>query len=204
MAHDVEAALRREFGPIAKRLEKEYAASVRHAFSRFMSLPEEARRVIQIGRQPQGMSFRESEIETASFRRCRRYVTREGGRFDGAPSLSEDFLAKEAARYGEEQANAFTAKLARKLDGAEDVKLVWNSGSGVDFTISASAGGDSVVLSQQSVLKAAPRTGQPFHQFPARISVNGKFTPEAEFRDMMEARAAEAAPAPEPDDAPSP
>ena len=48
----------------------------------------------------------------------------------------------------------------------------------------ANRDGQKIVLDQQRVLKFSSK-GKMFHQFPARIYVDGKFYPEAVYKEMF-------------------
>lgn len=196
---DLERQLREQFSPLAGRLAASYRHVMEQGFKRFATVAPEHRQAIIMGRVPSGMSGLEACGLHDSYRRCRRYVSFEGGRMSGTPFLSGDFLAREAAVYGEEQANAFLGKLLRKLEGATDPHLVFESGSGANFRLVLKAGDSHVAVEQQAVMKFN-KSGQPFHQFPARIYLDNRFMSEAAFRAHMEKRAAHPPAPPEADD----
>lgn len=182
----LETDIREQFSPVAERLAREYEAGVRRAYNRFNEAPAESRQSIMSGRLPQGMSRLEADRFSSAYRSCRRYVRLEGGRLSGEPSLAEDFLVKEADRYGEEQANAFLGKLMRKLDGAHDPELIFSSAGGANFTLKLHAGEDNITVNQQTVMKVNQQ-GTFYHQFPARLALNGKPITEKALRERLDA-----------------
>lgn len=97
--------------------------------------------------------------------------------------IAEDFLAKEAARFGEDQVAGYIAKLRRKVDGisVHSVKL-HNNGA---FTLRGNLGNDSVRIDQQVVFKVSSK-GTFFLQWPARIYLRNKFITEKAFRALVE------------------
>jgi hypothetical protein len=92
--------------------------------------------------------------------------------------LRAEYLAKCARDYADAQIASFVAKLVKKLEGL-DVAEVINQ-SGLTFVIKGSLNGHAVLVEQTQVFKVSSK-GTPFNQWPARIYVDGKFTPEAKF-----------------------
>jgi hypothetical protein len=97
---------------------------------------------------------------------------------DSGKVLSTE-LAAAAKRYGEETATGWYYKMSTKLGKATDVKAISDPTRG-NLTLSGTVNGFNVVIEQQVVYKMSSK-GTPFHQFPARIYVDGKFMTEAEF-----------------------
>lgn len=96
------------------------------------------------------------------------------------PAKIEKFC-QEAA---ESNVQSYVAKLEKKLGDMEDVAIIdVRDGS---FTITGRLGNSKVVVNQTIVMKFSNR-GTPYHQFPARIYVDGKFTPEKNFKKMAAA-----------------
>lgn len=92
---------------------------------------------------------------------------------------------KNAESVAERDALAWVSKLARKLAGATEYV---RHGSNPDaFALSARIDGVLIEVRQSVVTKRAPRTHRLFNQFPARIYVQGKFTPEARLADAVAA-----------------
>lgn len=94
-----------------------------------------------------------------------------------------DAIAKAAGRYGEAMAANFIEKFNAKLGEVENVECQRASSGWLLFT--ATKGGHKVTVDQARVLKVSSN-GKWFHQWPARIYVDGKFTPEAKFKAMFE------------------
>jgi hypothetical protein len=90
-------------------------------------------------------------------------------------------LAAAAKRYGEETAIGWYYKMATKLGQCVDVNAITDP-SYANLTVEGTLANSStrVVIQQQVVYKVSSK-GNPFHQFPAHIYVDGRFTTEAEF-----------------------
>lgn len=196
---DLEEKLRAQFAPLAERLARSYSAAIRRSYDRFAAVDPAQRMTIFMGRMPRDMPRMEAEMLIDACKRCRRYIRTEGGRMNGEMSLTEDFLQKEAATYGEEQANAFLGKLLRKLEGTTDPELLFESGDGANFSMVLKAGDSRVAVHQQAVMKF-DKSCMPYHQFPARLYLDGKFLSEAAFRAHMEAIVLPPSQAPESED----
>ena len=97
-------------------------------------------------------------------------------------SIDDAKIEKLAAMSAEAAAMEFARKLSEKLAGVEDVTVDMRGG-GV-FNIMGRVGGRTVRLEQRRIIKVSSK-GNPFHQWPARIYVDGQFTPEATFRKMF-------------------
>ncbi len=87
-----------------------------------------------------------------------------------------------AEKYGEHAALDWFHKTGAKLGELEDATLLGASGG--DVSVNGLRAGRQVSMQQQRILKASPK-GKLFHQFPARIYVDGKFTPEADYIRMF-------------------
>lgn len=89
-------------------------------------------------------------------------------------------------KAGDEYANAvlaeFIAKLSKKLAGVTEVKVVRADANGT-FIITGKLGDMPVSIEQQKIWKVSSK-GLFFHQWPARIYVGGKFTPEVAFKKL--------------------
>jgi hypothetical protein len=80
---------------------------------------------------------------------------------------------------------AWYGKLALKLGSATKVRSVNDTQSG-NVTVEGTVDGNRVYIDQQVVWKVSI-SGKHFHQFPARIYVNGKFITEAAFAKKFHA-----------------
>jgi len=101
----------------------------------------------------------------------------------GSPSdpqvLCPDYLLKVAAEFGAAQVAGMEAKLATKLGAGFTVTSAKLDTQG-RFTITGLANGHDVAVRQEVVYKVSSK-GRPFIQWPARIDVDGKFTPAARY-----------------------
>jgi hypothetical protein len=95
--------------------------------------------------------------------------------------IDEARLAKKAAEFGEDQVAGFVAKLEKKLGDLTAVELI-RAGNG-EFVIAGKLGDRAVRVDQQVVFKVSSK-GTFFLQWPARIYVEGKFTPEKAFKEL--------------------
>jgi hypothetical protein len=96
--------------------------------------------------------------------------------------LNEKTLNEKSEKYGDEVAVQWFYKTNEKLGKLEDATLV-NDSQG-DVVVSGIRDGKKVVLNQQRILKRS-KNGVLFHQFPARLYVDGKFTTEAAYKKLF-------------------
>jgi hypothetical protein len=94
---------------------------------------------------------------------------------------NSDRIADFAERQARDVVAAFVQKLERKLGDLDHVEMTRTDGAA--FTLTGTLGGRRIRVEQTVVFKASSR-GRPFHQFPARIYVDGRFTPEADFQRL--------------------
>ena len=106
----------------------------------------------------------------------RQFCTRDG-------KVRMDKLAAAAKQYGEKTALGWYWKMATKLGKATCVTTVANP-QYVTIRVEGIVDGRLVVVNQDIVYKVSSK-GTPFHQFPARIYVDGQFTTEAEFAERF-------------------
>lgn len=98
--------------------------------------------------------------------------------------FSEEMVKRHALRYAKLNADAWRKKLNGKLPGAKVSKVTFAVNGRI--VVEAQCGGFTVVLHQQPVHKWNLH-GTRFVQWPARIYVDGQFTPEAKFKRMLAA-----------------
>jgi predicted nucleotide-binding protein (sugar kinase/HSP70/actin superfamily) len=98
-----------------------------------------------------------------------------------AIGVKQEWLEKCAKEYAEQAVQSFVAKLTKKLGALTDVQVLWANGD--RFTIVGKLGDRDVKVHQDRVFKVSTQ-GTPFHQWPARIYLDGKFTPEAAFKKV--------------------
>lgn len=125
-----------------------------------------------------------------SYRAIRSFIKHaDDSRFDSpAVGINTDRLAKSATQYADEQVDGMTAKLNRKLGDLAEVTVPTLDTSRVEFVIlgllhSGTPGARIVRCEQSRVMNVSPK-GNPFHQWPARIYVDGKFTSEKQFKTL--------------------
>lgn len=104
--------------------------------------------------------------------------------------INEDLLKAHAAEYGNTVATEWYRKMQDKLVNITDVKVSMLHGNHGDITVDGINSGKKIHINQQTVFKFSTR-GTPYHQFPALIYVNGKFTPEAEYKKSLGIKIAE-------------
>ena len=109
-------------------------------------------------------------------------LTSDGYRIDSERRIDDAKVARFAAKQADACIAQWTAKIAEKLGDIDHAKVV-NLGA-YTFAIIGSRGGRSIRIEQQIVVKSSPR-GTVFNQFPARIYLDGKFTPEAKYKAMF-------------------
>jgi hypothetical protein len=109
--------------------------------------------------------------------------------FHDAVYTNEIDMAKvEAAAQAEAEATclAWYKKLTCKLGEVESATLHYSGVGSYCLTVTKAGVSDSIRIDQQIVWKVSSR-GSWFAQFPARIYVGGKFTPEAKFKAQVAA-----------------
>jgi hypothetical protein len=122
----------------------------------------------------------------SSWRNARPFAEMDSNRITALPTgaVKEEWLEKNAAEYAEGQVAGFVAKLTKKIGDLENVHIGHLNHASFEFSINGMMQSGAVVrINQQAVFKISPK-GNPFVQWPARIYVNGDFTPEAAFKKM--------------------
>ena len=115
-----------------------------------------------------------------TWRFVRGFAQMDSNRFNARPTgeVRAEWLRKNAEESADAQIAAFANKLEKKLGTLGDFQATFTRGA--DFTVTGTRNGHRIVVEQQTVFKVSSN-GTPFNQFPARIYVNGKFTPAAEY-----------------------
>jgi hypothetical protein len=96
--------------------------------------------------------------------------------------IDEAKLAKMAALYAEAATLEWKAKIEAKLGDLENVQI--RRFHGCNFLIGGLRAGRQVSIDQNIIVKSSTK-GLLFNQFPARIYVDGKFTPEKKYHAMF-------------------
>lgn len=102
--------------------------------------------------------------------------------------LNDAKLAKIATEYGYAASLDWFRKTNEKVGALERPRLVGNAFG--DIEIRGTRCGKSVTLQQQRVFKVSV-LGKPYLQFPARLYVDAKFTPEKEYHSIFDVVAQE-------------
>lgn len=90
-----------------------------------------------------------------------------------------------AQTEAEETCLAWYKKLVGKLGAVESATLHYSGNGSYRLTVTKAGIAEEIEICQQVVWKRATRRGNWFAQFPARIYVGGKFTPEAKFKAAL-------------------
>jgi hypothetical protein len=96
--------------------------------------------------------------------------------------MNEETLVQKANKYGDDVATQWFYKTSEKLGKLEDAEVVADSGGHV--IVRGKRNGKAIEMRQQRILKCSSK-GVLFHQFPARIYVDGKFITEAAYAELM-------------------
>ena len=162
-----------QFKPLADRIEARMISTVREKFDRWAKLSGgcfKYYRSSHASEEAQLYSAVASFVESADGYSLR----------GGAPvALNEDRLQRKARQFGEDSVMSFVAKLISKVG---DIEMSLEFLAGADFVIRASVNGHDVRIEQQTVYKYTQRNTL-YCQFPARIYVDGKFTPASKFEE---------------------
>lgn len=101
----------------------------------------------------------------------------------GKPAFNQEFAEKDAQAFAEAQFAGFICKFTRKVGDFDDVTIDFLSGG--NCVMNGTIEGMNIRIDQQTVWKHSNR-GTLFCQFPARIYVDGQFTPAKKFREMLD------------------
>ena len=127
--------------------------------------------------------WRSFTSDGAAYRNSREFIAYDGGRMSSkAVGVDANRLQIAGEEYAKFVVVEFISKLVKKLASVTEVEVLWAKGSG-QFTITGKMGERNVTVHQDRVFKISSK-GTPFHQWPARIYVDGKFTPEAAFKKI--------------------
>lgn len=109
----------------------------------------------------------------------------EGYHIDGhAIVLNTEWLNKKMKQFAEDAVLGFVAKTIKKIGDIDDLTL--NFKGGADFTLTGTRNGRKVTIDQQTVYKWNSRN-EVYCQFPARIYIDGQFTPAKDFEEKVAA-----------------
>ena len=103
---------------------------------------------------------------------------RSSTRMDATYSLNEERLARFVAVVSEEFAAEVLAKVDAKVGELTNGKATLISGA--NFNVVGQKNGHNISIEQNQIINVSVK-GKLFNQFPARIYVDGKFTPASKF-----------------------
>ncbi len=178
-----------EFGKLAPELEKDFE---RYIEGRFKALADRyGLKMVELlgasyayrGYQqilPEGV--RADDVKT--YRQLvYRFLTAASLQGHAAPQLDRARLDKEAKAYAKQQIDQFVVKLTQKLGDLTDVRIRSVNAHGFECVIEGSLRGRRVRVDQTAKF-VVNQHGTAFHQFPALIYVDGKFTTEAAYKRL--------------------
>jgi hypothetical protein len=142
----------------------------RYVTDRFASM------VRALGEDLAGLGKKENEGWAKFYDNTMRPVMAPGRKVDAGK------LQQAAVAYADAVADSMRGKImdkAGELDAPELQHL-----TGMNFKLTGTMGGKKVAIEQDTIVNTSP-LGTLFNQFPARIYVDGKFTPEAAFKKLQ-------------------
>lgn len=96
--------------------------------------------------------------------------------------LDDAALVRYCDAYGMEAALQWFYKTNAKLGELSKAELVEDAGG--EVIVLGERHGKAIRFAQQRIINTSPK-GKAFHQFPSRIYVDGKFTPDAAYQKAM-------------------
>lgn len=125
-------------------------------------------------------------VDGATYRQFNRFYEYKGDwRGREVTGLNAEAIGRAAEQYANDQIAAFTAKLLVKIGSLTNVTVHDLSASSFTFTISGKLGDRKVMVEQSRIINQSVN-GVLFHQWPARIYVDGKFMSELAYRAISE------------------
>lgn len=173
-----------EFGKMKPELARDYVGHIEGLFKR-LAAKYQLQMVALLGadywrrKLPEGVEA--ADVETFQ-KKVRGYLTTASLK-GGAPNLDRARLQKHADDYAEGQVQQFVVKLTQKLGDLTDVRISWADVHGFQCGITGKLRGHDVRV-EQSRKFVVNQQGTAFHQWPALIYVDGKFTTEAAFKRL--------------------
>lgn len=184
-------ALRDQFMAQAPALAAEFEASIR---ARFAYLAEKFGGTLPLypfegGGPATTVSERESRDRTQKvIYGMAKFCTRVG-KDRGTLVIDGKVLTEEAKNYGERVAMQWFYKTNLKLGELQAATLHEDNGGYV--VVSGEKDGRVVVMKQQRIIKVAPKSGEYFHQFPALLYIDGKFSTAYDYSVMFKTEVVE-------------
>jgi hypothetical protein len=174
-----------EFGKMKPELARDYMAYVEGAFKRLAQkyqldmVPKLGAHYTYGRKLPEGVDGADVELFQKT---VRGYLTADSHR-GGAAQLDRARLKKHADDYAQQQVDQFVVKLTQKLGDLTDVTVTWADGHGFECNIVGKLRGHEVRVAQSRKF-VVNNHGTAFHQWPALIYVDGKFTTERAFKQL--------------------
>lgn len=164
-----------QFKPLADRIEARMIETVRKTYRLWVEAS---------GGKFRHYRYNDVSREAQDWRMISAFISFPGGsgRVGCEVTLNEERLAKKAKELGEDSVTGFVAKLISKVGNIEMTNLKFYGGA--DFQIDATKNGHLIRIEQQTVFKVS-KNWTHYCQFPARIYVDGKFTPASKFEEMV-------------------
>ncbi len=108
---------------------------------------------------------------------------------DAYDMVDVESVEKASKSYAKDQIAKFVMKLNRKLGELVNVEVDFADFNGYNCEIRGEAADGKKVRVEQNRILNFSKNGNPFHQWPARIYVDGKKVSEAAFKKMVGAAA---------------
>jgi hypothetical protein len=164
------------FKPLADRIEDTIMRQIVNIFAKWV---EASGGVYKYYR------YEDVSFEAQDFRVISKYIKPVSGEVLARGTevkLDVERVAKIAKQIGEDSVLGFVAKLTDKVGDIKMTQL--NFHGGADFSIHGHVNGHDIRIDQQTVYKMSTRWVH-YCQFPARIYVDGKFTPASKFKEAV-------------------
>lgn len=182
LAQTINQALRDQFMAQAPKLAAEFDAYVRGVFAHYAAKFGDGESIPADLFPNRDWRVRLTD-EQANQQAVVNQIVAPHGRAAGSPTrytLDAAKLAAEAEKYGVAVAMQWFRKTNGKLGELADAALHEDRGGDVRVT-GTKPDGAKVDMVQQRVIKWAPVARRAYHQFPARIYLNGQFTPFGDY-----------------------
>ncbi|HEY4529159.1 MAG TPA: hypothetical protein VIG97_02335 [Luteimonas sp.] len=175
-----------EFGKLTPELEKDFERYIESAFKaladRYGSDMVKLLGAYYGSRSKLPENVRGADIETYR-KTVQRFLTGASLQERTAPVLDRARLDREAKSYAKQQIDQFVVKLTQKLGDLTDVRIRQVNPHSFECIITGSLRGHSVSVNQSAKF-VVNQHGTAFHQWPALIYVDGKFTTESAFKRL--------------------
>ncbi len=162
-----------------KGLEQQFDEYVRDLFARMVE--EYGPQLKGIYRATNTRAVADARALRGTVQACLTQLDTGPGYDEWAYQINEDRIAQRAAEYAKGVVANWRAKIYDKVGQITRAKV--ERLGGCAFSITGQYKGHRILLEQQMTLNISSR-GTLYNQFPARIYVDGKFTPAAKFKNL--------------------